>query len=89
MQSYEKRYLTARDLSVIAVFSAMRFALQYFAGRITFIPGAERPIVAFPVAFMAAITYIYVRKIGAIGITTLVTGIIMLFMSGFPPVIFE
>lgn len=89
MQSYKKRYFSARDLSVIAVFSAMQFVLQYFAGRITFIPGAERPIVAFPVAFMAAITYLRVQKIGAIGITTLVTGILMLFMSGFPPVIFE
>jgi len=89
MQSNKKRYFTARDLSVIAVFSAMQFVLQYFAGRITFIPGAERPIVAFPVAFMAAITYMHVQKIGAIGITTFITGILMLFVSGFPPVIFE
>lgn len=89
MQVHKKRYFTERDLSVIAVFSAMQFVLQYFAGRITFIPGAERPLVAFPVAFMAAMTYMCVRKIGAIGITTLVTGILMLIVSGFPPVIFE
>ncbi|MDG6930051.1 MAG: hypothetical protein JRN10_02215 [Nitrososphaerota archaeon] len=84
-----KRYFTTLDLTTIALFSALQFILQYYAGRITFIPGAERPIVAFPVAFMATVTYLRVKKIGAVGITALVTGILVTALSGFVPVIFE
>ena len=84
-----RAYFSTSDLATIAIFGALQFILQYFSGKITFIPGAERPIVAFPVAFMAAITYLRTRKVGAVGLTTLIAGIIQVSLSGFPPVIFE
>lgn len=84
-----RAYFTTSDVATIAVFAALQFILQYFAGNITFLPGAERPIVAFPVSFMATITFLRTRKIGAVGLTTLITGIIQVTVSGFPPVIFE
>jgi hypothetical protein len=85
----QRTYFTTADLATIAIFAALQFILQYFAGKITFLPGAERPIVAFPVAFMAALTYLRTRKIGAVGLTTLIAGIIMVSISAFMPVIFE
>lgn len=84
-----RRYFSTSDLATIAIFAALQFILQYFAGNINFFPGDERPIVAFPVAFMAAITYLRTRKIGAVGLTTLITGIIQTSLTGFIPVIFE
>jgi hypothetical protein len=82
-------YFSTSDLATIAIFAAIQFVLQFFAGRITFLPGAERPLVALPVAFLAALTYLRTRKVGAVGMTILIAGIIQVILSGFPPVIFE
>jgi hypothetical protein len=84
-----RSYFSTSDLATIAIFGALQFVLQYFAGNINFIPGDERNIVAFPVGFMAAITYLRTKKIGAVGATTLIAGIIQTLNTGFLPVIFE
>ena len=85
----QRSYFTTSDLATIAIFGALQFVLQYFAGNINFIPGDERNIVAFPVGFMAAITYLRTKKVGAVGATTLIAGILQTLNTGFIPVMFE
>lgn len=83
-------YLSTRDIAVIASFTPLQFVLQFTTGTVLVpLPGAERPIVAFPVGFIAAITYILAKKRGPVGLTMLLVGLIQLMLSGFIPVIFE
>lgn len=85
-----KRYFTTRDVAVIAIFSVLQWFLQHNgAAFLNFLPGAERPVVALPVGFLAAVTYMLTRKSGAVGITMLITGLIQFMLGGFTPVLFE
>lgn len=71
-------------------FGVLQWTLQFLAAAMLGgLPGAERPIVAFPVGFMAAVTYLIVRKPRVVGATMLIAGMIQLLRSGFLPVIFE
>jgi hypothetical protein len=85
-----RKTITTRDVTVTVTFGVLQWALQFLgAAMLGGLPGAERPIVAFPVGFVAAVTYLVVRKRRVVGATMLMAGIMQLLRSGFIPVIFE
>ncbi len=83
------KYLSSRDLATIAIFAAVLFVMNFFTARsLSFLPGAQRTPLAFPLGFITATVYLITRKPGIVGTTWLISFIFLFMTDPFPPMLF-